>query len=112
MGKVSQDFDFEARPLEANEELEAVAWAENNGWMTRKIQYQGRHSCPDRLFAGHGHLLLIEMKKRGKTRSRDGKLSKGQEEEFKRYAAVGVPIPVFYTAADVIAFLQSKMLLV
>lgn len=110
--KVLDDFDFGQRALEANEELEAVAWAENNGWMTRKIQYQGRHSCPDRLFAGYGHLLLIEMKKRGKTRSRDGKLSKGQEQEFKRYADVGVTVHVFYTAADVIEFLKSKMLLV
>ncbi|RWF33784.1 hypothetical protein [Mesorhizobium sp.] len=110
--RVPDDFDFTQRTLEANEELEAVAWAENNGWLVRKMQYQGRHSCPDRLFAGHGHLFLIEMKKRGKTPSRDGKLSKGQVEEFKRYADVGVPIPVFYTAADVIAFLQTKMLLV
>lgn len=110
--KMLDDFDFTTRPLESNEELDVVAWAENNGWLVRKMQYQGRHSCPDRMFVGFGQIILIEMKKRGKTRSRDGKLSKGQVEEFQRYADRGVTVHVFYTGAEAIAFLETKMPLV
>ncbi|RWI85962.1 MAG: hypothetical protein EOR22_30325 [Mesorhizobium sp.] len=110
--KVLDDFDFGARTLESNEELDVVAWAENNGWIARKMQYQGRHSCPDRFFFGYGQIIPIEMKKRGKTRSRDGKLSKGQEQEFRRLADVGVTVHVFYTGAEAIEFLKTKMLLV
>ncbi|UVK46749.1 hypothetical protein BPNPMPFG_002457 [Mesorhizobium sp. AR07] len=107
--KVLQDFDFTQRVSEKAGELDAVVWAESNGWLVRKMQYAGRHSCPDRLFAGYGQLFLIEMKKRGKTPSRDGKLSEGQRLEFERYAAVGVTVHVFYTGEDAIAFLKTKM---
>ncbi|MER9680785.1 hypothetical protein NKJ23_15835 [Mesorhizobium sp. M0184] len=107
--KVLDDFDFTERRVEANEELDVVAWAENNGWLVRKLQWIGRRSAPDRLFAGYGQLLLIEMKKRGKTPSKDGKLSEGQRLEFERFAAVGVTVSVFYTGEDAIAFLKSKM---
>ncbi|MER9524009.1 hypothetical protein NKI96_10535 [Mesorhizobium sp. M0292] len=110
--RVLDDFDFTPRRIEQNEELDAVAWAENHGWMVRKMQYIGRKSCPDRLFAGYGHLFLIEMKRKGKTPSRDGKLSAGQKEEFERYAEVGVKVHVFYTAEDTIAFLKDQMPLV
>lgn len=107
--KTLDDFDFTPRRIEQNEELDAVAWAENNHWVVRKIQYIGRRSCPDRLFAGYGKLFLIEMKKRGKTPSRDGKLSTGQKQEFERFAAVGVTVHVFYTGEDVIEFLKKWM---
>ena len=110
--KVLDDFDFTPRVYEKAGELDVVAWAENNGWLVRKLQYAGRHSCPDRLFAGYGKLFLIEMKRKGKTPSRDGKLSAGQSEEFKRYAAVGVTVHVFYTGEDAIAFLKTQMPLV
>lgn len=110
--RVLEDFDFSPRRIEANEELDAVAWAENNGWLVRKVQYIGRKSCPDRLFAGYGKLFLIEMKRKGKTPSRDGKLSAGQKEEFERFADAGVKVHVFYTARDAINFLQEHMPLV
>lgn len=110
--KVADDFDFEQRVLERDEELEAVAWAENHGWLARKTQYQGRRGCPDRFFFGYGTIVPVEMKKRGKTRARDGKLSPGQVEEFKRLAGVGVKVHVCYTAAEAIAVLQGFMPLV
>lgn len=110
--RVLDDFDFTPRRIEQNEELDVVAWAENNGWVVRKLQYVGRRSAPDRLFAGYGQLFLIEMKKKGQTPSKDGKLSKGQKEEFERFAAVGVKVHVFYTGEDAIAFLQGQMPLV
>ena len=107
--KVLDDFDFTTRVLEQNEELDVVAWAENNGWIVRKMQYIGRRSCPDRYFFGYGQIIPIEMKKKGKTASRDGRLSTGQKEEFKRLAGVGVTVHVFWTGADAIAFLSSRM---
>ncbi len=98
--RVRDDFYFDEPELEQNEELEAVAWAENHGWIVRKLKYIGRRSCPDRLFAGHGYLFLIEMKKS------KGRLSVGQREEFALFAAAGVKIEVFYSGADAIAFLK------
>lgn len=110
--KVLDDFDFTPRRVEQNEELDVVAWAENNGWLVRKMQWVGRKSAPDRLVAGYGQLFLIEMKRKGKTPSRDGKLSVGQREEFKRFAHAGVTVHVFYTGEAAIAFLQVHMPLV
>lgn len=107
--KILNDFDFTPRISENSGELDAVAWAENNGWVVRKTLYAGRRSCPDRIFFGYGQIILIEMKKRGKTPSRDGKLSAGQEEEFKRLAAVGVTVQVFYDGESAIEFLKSRM---
>ena len=98
--RVRDDFYFGESELEQNEELEVVAWAENHGWIVRKIKYIGRRSCPDRLFAGHGKLFLIEMKKS------TGRLSVGQKEEFSLFADAGIKIEVFYSAADAIAFLD------
>lgn len=106
--KVLDDFDFTPRSREQDEELTAVAWAENNGWISRKIQYVGRRSCPDRLFAGYGKIFLVELKRPGKG-SKAGKLSAGQELEFERFAKAGVMVHVFYTAAEVIAFLKRSM---
>jgi hypothetical protein len=103
------DFDFTTRKIEKNEELDAVAWAENNGWIVRKIQYQGRVGCPDRLFAGYGKLYLIEMKKPAARKRKCGGLSAGQSGEIKRFAEVGVEIKVFYTGPEVIEFLRRHM---
>ncbi|NSZ73962.1 hypothetical protein G6L74_09440 [Agrobacterium tumefaciens] len=103
------DFDFKTRQIEKNEELDAVAWAENHEWVVRKIQYQGRVGCPDRLFAGYGKLFLIEMKKPAARKRKGGGLSAGQSGEIKRFAEVGVKIHVFYTAQDVIDFLRQHM---
>jgi len=107
--KIPDDFDFETRDLEQNEELEAVAWAENNGWLVRKIQYIGRASCPDRLFIGYGHILLVELKRPTAVLKKGGGLSKGQKEEFERFSEHGVTVPVLYSAADVQVFLKGYM---
>lgn len=105
--KPPKDFDFDTRDLEANEELSAVAWAENNGWLVRKVQYVGRRSCPDRFFIGYAKIIPIEFKvlRKGKKSS----FTAGQPEEHKRYAEHGVTVHVFYTAADAIAFLKTQM---
>ena len=107
--RTPKDFDFETRELEANEELDAVAWAENHGWLVRKMQYVGRRSCPDRLFVGYGKMFLAELKRPSAKRKAGGGLSTGQEQEFKRFAERDVEVKVFYSGEDVIAFLKSHM---
>jgi hypothetical protein len=102
--KIPNDFiHSSSRRIEATEELEAVAWAENNGWVVRKMQYIGRRGCPDRFFFGYGKIVLIEFKKKG------GSKSEGQVAEHARMAEVGVTIHTFYSSADAIAFLRTKM---
>lgn len=105
--KVPEDFDFETRELEANEELTAVAWAESNGWVVRAMSYRGRRSCPDRFFFGFGKIIPAEFKvlRKGKKSA----FTVGQPEEHKRLAAVGVEVKVFYTADEAIEFLKSQM---
>lgn len=104
--KVADDFVFETAELEQNEELEVVAWAENHGWIVRKIQYIGRRGCPDRLFGGYGKLFLIEMKRPAMRTKKGGGLSKGQVDEIAAFAAAGIEIKVFYTGAEAIGFLR------
>ena len=107
--KVLDDFDFTTRDLEKNDELEAVAWAENNGWLVRKIEYAGRRSCPDRLFVGYGRILMIEMKRPSAKKKKGGGLSAGQKEEFERFAQHGVTVPVCYSCDEVIDILKGYM---
>lgn len=103
MTRVPKDFDFSPRRIEANEELEAVVWAENHGWIVRKMQYIGRRGCPDRFFFGYGKIIMIEFKKA------KGRLSEGQSEEHKRLEAAGTPVKTFYSQKDAIDFLRSQM---
>ena len=105
--RVPDDFDFSPRELEANEELNAVAWAENNGWEVRKMVYVGRRSCPDRFFFGYGKIIPIEFKRMKK--GKKSAFTAGQPEEHKRLAAVGVTVQVFYTADSAIEYLRTQM---
>jgi|TARA_R100000049_G_C1941368_1_gene85589 hypothetical protein len=107
--KVPTDFDFGQRELEANEELEAVAWAENNGWISRKLSFEGRRGAPDRMFAGHGELFICEFKKLSRLNTKRGGKSGGQSKEALRFEAVGVHVPTFYTASSCIDYLKHKM---
>ena len=74
--------------IEANVEGEVTKWAEANGFLSRKMKYIGRHGCRDRDFYGHGHVVLIEFKRPGKTAAAH------QERERRRLAEVGVTIHV------------------
>lgn len=105
--KVPNDFDFETRELEANEELTTVAWAESNGWVVRKVTYIGRRGCPDRFFFGYGKIIPIEFKRMKK--GKKSAFTAGQPEEHKRLAAVGVEVKVFYTADSAIDYLKTQM---
>lgn len=106
---VEDDFVFVTKSLEVDEENEAVVWAEDNGWIARKMSYIGRRGCPDRLFYGFGTLLLIEMKKPSTRHKKRGGLSSLQEIEFERYAERGVVVHVCYTAAEAIKILKRHM---
>lgn len=98
-----RDFDVKRRARETDEESDAVAWAENNGWVVRKMQYIGRRGCADRFFFGYGKILMIEFKKL------DGELSQNQSREHERLMDVGCPVHVFYTSDSSIAFLTTQM---
>lgn len=72
------------RELEATVEDDVVAWAENHGWLVRKMQYVGRRGCPDRFFWKDGKLVIVEFKRPGRN-----KADPLQVREHKRYADAG-----------------------
>ncbi len=92
------------RELEEDIEWTVAAWAENNGWLPRKIVYKGRRGCPDHMFVGFGHIVFIEFK-----RPDDGRLSAGQGRERKRFAERGVTIHVCDTIDDAQSILRAHM---
>ena len=98
------DFDLRRRVRETDEESVAVAWAENNGWIVRKMQYVGRRGCPDRFFFGYGKIVMIEFK-----RLSDGKTSENQNKEHARLLDAGCAVHVFYTSDSAIEFLRRMM---
>lgn len=97
-----KDFEF-TREREANEELDAVAWAESNGWEVRKMKYVGRRGCADRMFFGHGVIVPIEFKRAKQEPDIH------QERDHKKLAKVGVTVHVCRSKAEVIAILKRHM---
>lgn len=89
--------------LESNVELAVVAWAENHGWMSRKISYIGRRGCPDRLFAGYGYGIFVEFKAPGQNPEPH------QQRELLRLEEAGVPVHVIDNVADGIDVLKVAM---
>lgn len=74
--------------IEADVEGAVTEWAEQNGFLSRKIKYIGRHGCRDRDFYGFGHIVPIEFKRPGKTAAIH------QARERDRLAAAGVQIHI------------------
>lgn len=101
------DFDLKRRTLENSEESATVAWAENNGWVVRKMKYIGRRGCPDRFFFGYGQILMLEFKRLEE--GRESKTSENQVREHERLADVGCPVYTFYTSSSAIDFLKRRM---
>ena len=58
--------------------MELVKRAKAAGWQSRKLQYSGRRNAMDRMFFGHGRLVLMEIKRPG------GKPRPGQARELQR----------------------------
>ena len=99
-----KDFDLSQRVRETDEEETTVAWAENHGWIVRKMQYRGRRGCADRFFFGYGQIIMIEFK-----RLEDGMTSENQNQEHSRLESVGCPVLVFYTSDGAIDLLKRRM---
>lgn len=97
-----KDYEF-TRDREANEENESVIWAENNGWVVRKMQYVRRRGCADRFFFGHGTIVPIEFKRAGK----DPDVH--QAKDHAKLAEVGVKVHVCRSLSEVQAVLRKHM---
>lgn len=91
-----------SRELEASVEEDVVAWAENQGWHVRKMQYPGRRGCPDRFFFRGGSLVIIEFKRPGKK-----KADPLQVREHLRYAEVGWKVHVIDNRDDAKRILRA-----
>lgn len=89
--------------LESNVEQQVSAWAENNGWLDRKMAYAGRRGCRDRDFYGYGAIVPVEFKQKGKPLRID------QEKERERLRKVGVTVHVIDNVEAGIALLQGFM---
>lgn len=89
--------------LESNVELKIVGWAEDHRWLVRKLQYIGRTGAPDRLFAGYGHCVFMEMKAPGEG------LSTNQAREHNRLKDCGITVHVVDNVDDGVAILRFCM---
>jgi hypothetical protein len=80
-------------------ERNAVQWAQEHGWLVRKMRYIERNGCPDRWFFKDGVIVPIEFK------SSTGRLSLVQEREHARLAAHGCPVLIVRTQEELEAAL-------
>lgn len=88
------------RVLESSIELAVVAWAESNGFLSRKMQYVGRRGCPDRLFVGYGQSIWMEFKRPG------GRPDPLQAREHLRFEDAGVTVHVIDNVEEGIEVLR------
>jgi hypothetical protein len=89
--KDDDDWDFtESRSeIEAPIEDDVVAFAENRGWLVRKMQYPGRRGCPDRWFFKAARVVIMEFKRQYKRRA-----DPTQVREHERYAEAGFKVHI------------------
>ena len=57
--------------LESDVEDDVCEWAENHGWLVRKMKFIGRRGCPDRIAPSGRHRAT------GRGRRRGGRLLRG-----------------------------------
>lgn len=67
--------------IEAGVEKPICLWAEEDGWLVRKLQYPNRKGAPDRMFVKDGRVVFIEFK-----RPSSGKMKDMRSELQKREA--------------------------
>lgn len=89
--------------LESDIEEAVSGWAEDRGWLSRKLQYVGRVGCPDRMFVGWGQVVFIEFKAPNERRSAT------QIREHARFDERGVKIHVVDDRDAGIAILLEAM---
>lgn len=82
-------------------ENEVVEWAEEDGWLVRKLKWIGRRSAPDRLFAKGGRVVFIEFK------DPDGRMSEGQKRERKRMLDAGMDVHTIDSVEEAIRVLSK-----
>ena len=85
---------------ETDIEYAVVAWAENNGWVARKMVYAGRRGCPDHFFFGKGKIVVVEFKRPG------CHPDAVQQREHARLAAAGTKVHVVSDVETGIALLS------
>lgn len=76
---------------ERSYERSVIAWAEQRGWLTRKIEYIARRGAPDRMFIRAGAVVFIELKQEG------GEQSHHQEVEMLALRSHGADAYVCYS---------------
>ena len=70
------------------------AYARSLGWKVRRMEYLGRHGCPDSWFFKNGRLIIVEFKAEGKP------LELHQEREVARLRSAGMEVHVIDRAED------------
>lgn len=70
--------------LEDEIEAEGDKWAEDNGWLVRKLQYPGRRGAPDKMYIKGGRVVFVEWKKPDGHRKG---LQKREIRKFKEHGA-------------------------
>lgn len=86
--------------LESKIEKDSVAEAKKYGWWSVKLLSTLHKGLHDRMFIGHGKLVLIEYKQPGK------KLSKMQEKVHKDFSDSGVKTYVATSVNETIKILE------
>lgn len=66
-------------------------YAREHGWKARRMQYIGRHGCPDSWFFKNGRVIVVEFKDYGE----EPKLH--QAREIKRLRDAGLEVHVIDT---------------
>lgn len=51
---------------ESKLETDAIKYADQRGWLYRKLRWIGRRGAPDRLFIREGLVVFVEFKQSGK----------------------------------------------
>ena len=92
-----------SRELESSVEDDVVAWAENRGWLVRKMQYPGRRGCPDRFFFRDGKLVIIEFK-----RPKKDEADPLQVREHRRYREAGWQVHVVNDRDEAVRLLGGE----
>lgn len=69
-------------------------YARSLGWRARRMQYIGRHACPDSWFFKNGRVIIIEFKEIGE----EPKIH--QEREIRRLRESGMEVHVIDNVED------------
>lgn len=86
--------------LESKIEEKVQKFAEERGWLVRKLKWIGRRAAPDRFYARTGRIVLVEFKQAGK------KPDPLQEREHKRLREHGVEVVVIDSIDQGMAFFE------